>query len=235
MTKVAVITGSTTGIGQAIARYLAADGFTIVLNYRQDYRTAEEAIAEIKQITPLSLVIQADVASSAGAEKLISTAIAELGRIDILVNNVGAFLLKRFDETSLVEWQQIIDSNLTSTFLCTQRVLPIMRQQRSGHIINIGMANAEVMRAVPNTIPYTIAKAGVLILTKSLAKIEASYNIRVNAVNPGVITTPYDSIEIPLGRRGRASDIAATISFLVSDQAEYITGAIINVHGGAFL
>ncbi|MCI2424849.1 SDR family oxidoreductase [Candidatus Acetothermia bacterium] len=235
MRKTAVITGSTTGIGRAIAHYLAAAGFTIVLNYRQDDHSAEEAIAEIKQQAPLSLVVKADVACAAGAKNLVSTALAELGRIDLLVNNVGAFLLKKFDETTLTEWQQIIDSNLTSAFLCTQQVLPIMRRQRTGHIINIGMANAEVLRAVPNTIPYTIAKAGILIMTKSLAKTEAYYNIRVNAVNPGVITTAYDSVEIPLGRRGTVADIAATVGFLVSDQAEYITGAIINVHGGAFL
>ncbi len=235
MTKTAVITGSATGIGRAIARYLAADGFTIVLNYRQDDRSAEAALAEIKQVAPLSFVVQADVACSAGAKKLISTAVAELDHIDILVNNVGAFLLKKFDETTLAEWQRIINSNLTSAFLCTQQVLPIMRQQRNGHIVNIGMANAEVLRAVPNTIPYTIAKTGILILTKSLAKPEARYNIRVNAVNPGVITTAYDSVEIPLGRRGTAADIAAAVGFLVSDQAKYITGAIINVHGGVFL
>lgn len=235
MTKTAVITGSTTGIGRAIARYLAADGFTIILNYRQDDRSAEEAITEIKEAAPLLFVVQADVSCSAGAKKLISTAVAESGRIDILVNNVGAFLLKKFDKTTLAEWQRIINSNLTSAFLCTQRVLPIMRRQCRGHIINIGMANAEVLRAVPNTIPYTIAKAGILILTKSLAKTEARYNIKINAVNPGVITTGYDSVEIPLGRRGTAADIAAVIGFLVSDQAEYITGAIINIHGGALL
>lgn len=235
----AVVTGGTRGIGRAIAERLARDGFTLILNYVRDDAQAEEVLAAIQECSPGSIMVKADVTDEAGVERLFLKASAS-GPIDLWVNNVGDFLLKPLLETSLVEWEGIIKSNLTSAFLCCKAVLPHMRTHGGGQIINIGMMHAEILRAVPNTVPYTIAKSGLLILTKSLAKSEGHYGIRVNAVNPGFIETggyPLARVEgtIPLQRMGRPEEVAAAVSFLASKEASYITGAILGVHGGAYL
>jgi len=235
----AVVTGATRGIGRAIARRLARDGFTLVLNYAHDDVRAAEAQAEVSQYSPDSILVRADVTDEDEVERLVSAAAAR-GRIDLWVNSVGDFLFKPVVDTSPAEWQAILASNLTSAFLCTRAVIPRLRAQAEGEIIYVAAMHAEVLRAVPNTVPYAIAKTGLLILMKSLAKSEGPYGIRVNAVCPGLIeggehTGPRATDTIPLRRLGQADDVAAAVSFLASDEARYITGAVLNVHGGAFL
>lgn len=236
----AVITGGTRGIGQAVARRLAADGFSLVLNYKGDEAQAERISAELAGISARVSLVKADVTTPEGVKRLFSKASAG-GRIDLWVNNVGDFLFKPLIDTALEEWNHILDSNLTSAFLCCKAVIPHMRTRGGGQIINIGMMHADRLRAVPNTVPYTVAKTGLLILTKSLAKAEGRYGIRVNAVNPGFTATDghlpswLQEGKIPLGRIGRAEEVAAAVGFLASDGASYITGAILDVHGGVYL
>ncbi len=237
--KQALITGATQGIGQAIAVRLARDGFSIVLNYRANETKAEETLKTISKLSSDSILVKADVTTEDGVNHVISQATTR-GPINLLVNNIGDFLFKPALDTTIEEWNHILASNLTSAFLCCKAIIPHMREHQGGQIINIGMMNSEVLRAVPNTVPYTIAKTGLLILTKSLAKTEAPWKIRVNAVNPGFIAFGQHPARgsgntVPLGRMGKPEEVASVVSFLASAEADYITGAIINVHGGAYL
>ncbi len=231
----AVITGGTRGIGFAIARRLFSDGYSLILNYAHDDSQADRAQTELGDGVSL---VKADVTTEEGAARLIQNATAE-GPIQLLVNSVGDFLYKPLLETSLAEWEAVMKSNLTSAFLCSKAAIPHLRANGGGTIINIGMMHAGILRAVPHTIPYTIANTGLVILTKSLAKSEGQYGIRVNMVNPGFIVSgdhpPREGTSIPLRRLGTPEDVAAAVAFLASDDASYITGAVIEVHGGVYL
>ncbi|MBI4790248.1 MAG: SDR family oxidoreductase [Chloroflexi bacterium] len=241
--RVAIITASGKGIGRGIARHLAADGMTIVVNYLKDQAAAEESLAEVQHLAPRSILVQADVSQPEGAKSLIDQAIAALERIDVLVNNAGPFLVKSLFDTEVEEWQRILDGNLSSAFYCTKFALPTMRAQRSGNIVNIGSLNVETTRGAPTTAAYNAAKTGLVVLTKSAARSEARYGIRCNLVNPGFIET-YATSEadrrelpslVPLGSLGSQDDIAEAIAFLISDKARYITGSVLNVHGGLWV
>lgn len=241
--RVAIVTGSGKGIGRGIAQKLAADGFTVVVNYQQDAASAQETLALVQAIAPRSMLVQADVATPEGAKQLIDQSLTTFGRADVLVNNAGPFLVKSVFDTEVDEWRRIIDGNLSSAFYCMKFILPTMRAQKSGHIINLGSLNAETTRGAPTTAAYNAAKTGIVVLTKSVARSEARYGIRCNLVSPGYIetyaTTEADRRElpslVPLGSLGTVDDIAEAIVFLVSDKARYITGAVLNVHGGLWV
>jgi len=241
--RIAIVTGSSKGIGRGIAQRLAQDGYTIVVNYLRDAAAAQETVALAQAHTPRSLSIQADIATPEGAQRLIDETLTLFGQIDVLVNNAGPFLIKSVLETEIDEWRHVIDGNLSSVFYCTKYVLPSMRAHKRGNIVNLGSLNVETVRGAPTTAAYNAAKSGVIVLTKSVARSEARYGIRCNAVNPGFIetyaTTEADRRElpslVPLGTLGTADDIAETIAFLVSDKARYITGAVVNVHGGVWV
>lgn len=241
--RIAVVTGSAKGIGRGIAKRLAADGYTIVVNYLHDAPAAQETLSMVQGRAPRSLTVQADVTMPEGAKRLIDETLTVFGRIDVLVNNVGPFLVKSVLETEIDEWRRVLDGNLSSTFYCTKYALPAMRAQKSGNIVNLGSLNIETTRGAPTTVAYNAAKSGVITLTKSIARSEGRYGIRCNLVNPGFIetyaTTDADRRElpslVPLGRLGNENDIAEAVAFLVSDKASYITGAILNVHGGLWV
>ncbi len=241
--RIAVVTGSAKGIGRGVVERLAADGYTLVVNYQKDMAAAQATLALAQAHAPRSVRIQADVTTPDGARRLIDETLAAFGRLDVLVNNVGPFLVKSVIDTEIDEWRRVVDGNLSSTFYCTKFALSAMRAQKNGVIINLGSLNIETTRGAPTTAAYTAAKTGVLVLTKSVARSEAQYGIRCNLVNPGFIetyaTTDADRRElpnlVPLGSLGTASDIAETIAFLVSDKARYITGAVLNVHGGLWV
>ncbi len=241
--RVAIVTGSAKGIGREIAKRLAADGFTLVVNYQHDAAAAQETLMAVQALQPRSTILQADVATPDGAKRLIDETLKLFGRIDVLVNNVGPFLVKSIVETEVDEWRRILDGNLSSTFYCCKFALPIMRAQKQGQIVNLGSLNIETTRGAPTTAVYNAAKAGTVILTKSIARSEARYGIRCNLVSPGFIetyaTTDSDRRElpslVPLGRLGSGEDIAQAVAFLVSEKANYITGAILNVHGGLWV
>lgn len=241
--RIAVVTGSSKGIGRGIAQRLAEDGYTIVVNYRRDSAAAQETLSLVQPRAPRSLLLPADVATPDGAKRLIDETLVAFGRVDVLVNNVGPFLVKTIFDTEVEEWRRTLDGNLSSAFYCIKFVLPSMRARKSGHIVNLGSLNIEGVRGAPTTSAYSAAKAGVVVLTKSVARSEARFGIRCNAVNPGFVetyaTTDGDRHElpslVPLGTLGTANDIAETIAFLVSAKARYITGAVINVHGGLWV
>ncbi len=241
--RVAIVTGSGKGIGRGIAKRLAADGVTVVVNYQHDQASAQEALTEVQVRAPRSVSIQADVATPDGAKNLIDQTLARFSRLDILVNNTGPFLVKSVFDTEVDEWQRIIDGNLSSAFYCTKFALPKMRDQKSGNVVYIGSLNVETTRGAPTTAAYNAAKTGLVVLCKSVARSEARHGIRCNLVNPGFIDTyalsDSDRRElpslVPLGMLGTADDVAESIAFLVSDKARYITGAVLNVHGGLWV
>jgi 3-oxoacyl-[acyl-carrier protein] reductase len=241
--KVALVTGSSRGIGKTIALKLAVAEASLVINYKSNNRAADEVVESIKKMSHgkrKAISIQCDVSNFADVEKMVKKIISEFGRIDILINNVGPFLYKSIYETTIGEWHQIINSNLNSTFYCCKAVVPIMRKQKSGNIINISAPNAERTQGYLRNCAYATAKTGVVVFSKSLAKEEAKNGIRVNVINPGFIQTDEYTEEmkkdmpkqVPLARLGMPEDIANAVLFLVSDAANYITGSVLNVHGG---
>ena len=241
--RVALVTGGTRNIGLAIALGLAEDGFTPIVTYRRNREAAAAALDRLRSVSSDALAIQADVTAPAAVENLMRLISDQFGRLDVLVNNVGPFLARSALETSIAEWRMILDGNLSSAFYCSRAALPLMRQQRHGVIINMGSLNVELARGAPNVVAYNAAKVGLVVLTRSLARSEGPYGIRVNMINPGFIetdnTTEADRQDlppiIPLRRLGQPADIAAAVRYLVSDEAAYITGAVINVSGGLWV
>ena len=235
--KIALITGGSRGIGAEIARTLAKDGFDIWLNYRSNDAEAEKVKKEIESFGKQCLLLKFDVADYDAAEKALSPLLEKTIPYAV-VNNAG---FRR--DTLLIwmkqeEWKDVISVTLDGFFNITKTVLPFMLRNREGRIINITSAAAHF--GVPGQSNYSAAKAGLIGATKSLAAEVAKRNVLVNAVSPGFIETdmleglPVEQIlkTIPLGKLGKAQDIAGMVSFLASDKAEYITGQVFQVNGG---
>ncbi|MHB8104841.1 MAG: 3-oxoacyl-[acyl-carrier-protein] reductase [Dehalococcoidales bacterium] len=240
--KVAVVTGSARGIGKAIALKLAEAGADVVVNDIQSAAEALESTAsEIKALKRKALAITADVSSSADVTRFIDTAASTMGRIDILVNNAGVtrdqLLMRMTDE----EWDTVLNIDLKSAFLCSRAVIRYMMKQRWGRIISI----ASVVGIMGNAgqANYASAKAGVIGLTKSIAKEVGSRGITANAIAPGFIETRMTEQldekqrqallqRIPLNSIGTPRDVAEAVAFLASEEAKYITGQVLGVDGG---
>lgn len=239
--KVAIITGSNRGIGKEIAKKLAQLGANIVLNYRSNEEEATNVEEEIKAIGVEVIKVKGDISKSEDVENLISTAKERFGKIDILVNNAGITkdqLLIRMKEK---DFDDVIDVNLKGVFNCLKAISPVMIKQRSGKIVNISSVVGVTGNA--GQVNYAASKAGVIGMTKSLAKELGARGINVNAVAPGFIQTDMTnslsdkykeqiSNSIPLKRFGTTEDVANVVAFLVSDMASYITGQVINIDGG---
>lgn len=234
MKRAAVVTGGTKNIGLAIARRLSGAGYGLVLNYRQDEEAAQIVKRELAQQTPVKLV-RADVGTPAGADAVVEAARETFGRLDVLVNNVGPFLAKSLDETSVDEWQHLVDGVLSSAFYTMRLVIPMMRAQGAGCIVNIGSLNAQKARGAPSTPVYNALKTALVVLTRSVARSDGKYGIRANVVNPGMVDIAGVGEEIikriPLRRLGSPEDIAAAVAWLCSDEASYVSGAVLDVHG----
>jgi 3-oxoacyl-[acyl-carrier protein] reductase len=238
--RIALVTGSSRGIGRSIALKLAEKGCTVGINYLSNDFAAEKVVKSIEKMGQKATFFQCDVSNFADAEEMVEKAKSEFGRVDILVNNVGPFLYKTIWDTTVQEWHQILNSNLNSVFYCCKAVAPIMREQKSGVIINIGGPNAERTQGYLRTCAYAVAKTGMVVFSRSLAREEARYGIRVNVVNPGFIETEAYTEnmrktmpqQVPLKRLGKPEDVANAVAFLASDEAHYVTGAVLSVHGG---
>lgn len=239
--KVALVTGASRGIGRAIALSLAKAGADVALNFAGNLAAAEEVAKEITALGRKAILVQGSVAETAKAQEIVDKVVADLGKIDILVNNAGITrdgLLMRMKEE---DWDAVLTTNLKGVFNCTKSAIKYMMKQRSGKIVNMASVVGEMGNA--GQANYAAAKAGVIGFTKSVAKEVASRGITANAVAPGFIATDMTSVladkvqeemvkGIPLGRVGESQDIANAVLFLVSDEAAYITGQVLNVDGG---
>jgi len=237
-TRTALITGATAGIGRAIALDLGRRGYRIALNYHENEARAQAALQDVREVAEHAILVRADVTSPEQVAEMVERVEQETP-IDLLINNVGAFHFKPFLETTPQEWDDVLRSSLLAAVYCSHAVLPHMRSRRSGHIVNIASLNAGILRAKPMTLPYAVAKAGLILLTRTLASTEGRHGVRVNAVSPGFVEggafPPKDARSIPLGRLAAAREIAEAIAYLDSEAGAYITGADLDVHGGAFL
>lgn len=239
--KNALVTGSSRGIGKAIALELAKQGANVAVNYAGNEQLAEEVVQEIKALGVESFTIKADVANEDDVKQMVKEVTKTFGSIDILVNNAGITRDNLLMRMKVDEFDQVIDTNLKGTFLCTKAVARPMMKQRYGRIVNV--ASIVGVSGNPGQANYVAAKAGVIGLTKSTAKELASRNILVNAVAPGFITTDMTDVlndeqkeailsQIPLEKLGEPEDVAAVVRFLASDDAKYMTGQTLHVDGG---
>ena len=245
--KVALVTGASSGIGRATAAALAANGARVAINFHRNEAGAESARAEIVSGGGSAIVVQADVTLAAEVESLVERTVTEFGPIDILVNNAGS-LVERLKILELTEerWDEVIDLNLKSAFLCSKAVAASMMERQTGAVINVSSIAGRTGGAL-GSIHYSAAKGGLITFTKGLAKELAPYGVRVNAISPGVIDTPYheefSSPEmmktyegmIPLGRVGTPAEVGKVICFLASDAASYLAGETIEINGGMFM
>ena len=230
----ALVTGSSGGIGRAIVLALAGAGYDVVVHYRRSADAAEETRTAAEGHGARAITLAADVADPDAAGSLVDDTRRELGRLDVLVNNVGTYVHKPLEELTYEEWDDVIATNLTATFATCRAALPVMRAQGAGRIVNIGYAGTQNLVARPGIVPYAIAKTGVVILTKSIAKAEAANGITANVVAPGVIenspTRPRR--ELPSGRVGTLEEVAGAVLYLLTPGARYVTGQVIEVAGG---
>lgn len=245
--KVALVTGASSGIGAATATVLAGCGAAVAVGYHGNREGAERTARKINDSGGRAVALQADLRSVAGSRQIVDAAVAALGPIDILVNGAGS-LVRRFPIRELTEqgWNEVLQLNLTSAVFCVQAVASSMIARRSGSIVNI-VSIAGHNGGGPGAGPYAAAKAGLGAMTKSLAKELAPHGVRVNAVSPGVIDTPFHEVfstpemmrnfvgMIPLGRIGTPTEVAKVIAFLASNAASYLVGETIEINGGQMM
>lgn len=229
-----LITGGALGIGAEMVRQMAGRGYRVAFTYRKSRDAAERLIRTVKGVGGEASAFQCDVSDPEQVGQLIELLIRNYGSVDVLINNVGDYLKKRLDRVTVEEWNDILASNLHATYYCCHYLLPHMVRRRYGRIINIGFASCGQVVAKPMITPYFIAKQGVLLLTKSIAVTYAAYGITCNMVSPGVMENSRSkpTKKIPIGRWGKLRELADAALFLISDQAEYISGAHLEVSGG---
>jgi 3-oxoacyl-[acyl-carrier protein] reductase len=239
--KVAVVTGASRGIGRQTALTLAGAGASVVLTSRGD--AAEAVAGEIVAAGGQAVAVAADVVDSAAVHRVIETTLERFGRLDVLVNNAGITRDQLLLRMKREDWDAVVATNLTGTFLCTQAVLKTMLKQRSGRIVSISSVVGQ--SGNPGQTNYAATKAGIIGFSKALAREVASRSITVNVVAPGLIDTDMTrdissdaqanwASSIPLGRLGTPEDVAAAVCFLASDAAGYITGQVLAVNGGMY-
>ncbi len=232
--KLALITGSSRGIGRDIALKLADRIAGVAVHFHKNDLAAREVVQKIKQKGKHALAFQADLTTEQEAISLVQRAEKELGRIDILVNNFGPIRIKNWEKLSFQEWDYTLHANLSSAWFCMKNALPGMRKRKWGRVINLGYSRAEHLGAFKTIMPYAIAKTGLLILTRTSAVSEAAYGVTVNMVSPGLMQggiMPEDK-SIPCGRLGRFEDVSQAVLFLASEEANFITGNHLIVAGG---
>ena len=229
-----LVTGSALGVGRAIAERLGGAGHEVVVHYRSSRGPAEEAADAIRAAGGTAHLVSGDVTRNDDVEAMAEVIADEVGGLDALVNNVGGFILKDFDDLSVEEWDYQIASTVSATYYVSRAMLPMLRDG-GGRIVNISDSAADRLSARPRNLPYYVGKTGILILTKTMAVTEAPYGISVNAIMPGVIenSDPLpDPALIPAGRHGTMADIGAAVDFLLADDSDYISGSFIQVGGG---
>ncbi|MEB3103805.1 SDR family NAD(P)-dependent oxidoreductase [Ferviditalea candida] len=245
--KVVWVTGSSTGIGRAVALGFAAHGADVIVHCNQNLAEGESVAAEISGMGREALLVQGDVSKKNIVESMVSKINDRFGRIDILVNNAGSMVKRvRLEQLDEETWDRILDVNLKSVFLVTQAALPLMKPQGKGRIVNVTSIAARNGGSI-GALAYATSKGGVSTLTRNLAKELLEYNILVNGIAPGVISTPFQDRFTPpetrqklgnqilMGREGTPEEMVGAVLFLSSDYSNYITGEIIEINGGQLM
>ena len=245
--RVALVTGASSGIGAATARVLAELGARVAIGYHQNEAGAEEVERDIVQRGGKAIRIRADARVAADIRELVNVSTSELGPIDILINNAGSLIERmRLVEQTEERWDEVMNLNLKSAMLCSQAVAQSMIERKTGAIVNVASIAGRNGGGL-GAAAYSIAKGGLITFTKSLAKELAPHGIRVNAVSPGVIDTPFHQVfstpemirsfvaTIPLGRVGTPDECARVIAFLASDAASYVVGETVEINGGQLM
>ena len=239
--RTALVTGGSRGIGRAISLALASRGFAVAVNYRTHPDEAKETLQQIERSGGEGIVVEADVRDAGEVEAMFARVEDACGHVAVLVNNAGVRTDALGARMTLAQWSDVVDTNLTGAFVCTRRALRAMIRERWGRVVNV--ASVAAVRGSPGQANYSAAKAGMVGLTRTLAREVARKNVTINAIAPGLIQTDLtDSLsadqrqrlldEIPMGRAGRADEIAELAAFLSSDEAAYITGAVVVADGG---
>jgi 3-oxoacyl-[acyl-carrier protein] reductase len=242
--KVALVTGASRGIGRAVAEELARGGATVVLNFLEKHEQAAAALQAVREHSPQSMILQADVRNREQVRAMVAQIKERFGRIDVLVNNAGITRDGFFHKMPAEHWDAVLDTNLAGVFNVTREVMPVMRDQRSGRVINISSIVA--FSGNLGQANYCSSKAAVVGLTRALALETAALGITVNAVAPGFMQTAMlEAVppkvqktildHIPMRRFGSPGDVAGVVSFLVSPAGNYITGQVLHVNGGLYL
>jgi len=240
---VALITGAAQGIGKSVALLLARNGADIVVS-DINLEKAEETAKEIESIGSKAMAIKVDVANLKDVERMVGSILEKFGKIDILINNAGITRDKLILRMTEEDWDAVLNVNLKGTFNCTKTVVRHMAKQRSGKIVSIASVVGEMGNA--GQVNYSASKAGVIGLTKTIAREFAQRRINVNAIAPGYIETPMTEVLpekvkeelkrlIPMERLGKPEDVAEAVLFLVSEESNYITGQVLNVNGGIYM
>jgi 3-oxoacyl-[acyl-carrier protein] reductase len=242
--RVALVTGGSRGIGRGISMRLAQDGARVAIAYRLNKAAAQQALRQLQASGADCVAVETDISDAARAEQLIKAVVDRFGRLDIVVNNVGDFRWGTLAESSLEDWQSIFSSNLLSVVFVSRAALPHMRRGRWGRIINLGAVGAERAFGQAKISAYAAAKAAVVALSRSVALEEAKNGITVNVVNPSSIDAKELTLEearrirdarFPIGRPPTVEDVANAVAFFASEEAEYVTGQVVNVSGGWML
>ena len=236
---VALVTGSTRGIGWAVAQRLASGGHRVALNHRSDELAAARALSRLRAVAPEAICVRADLAEPEAAEALVKTVLQRWGRLDALVNNVGPMIEASASDTTPEQWRAMVGGNADSAFHVTHHALEALRESR-GSVVNLGSVNVEHARGADRHAAYNAAKAALVVLTRSWARSEGRHGVRFNMVSPGIIdTAPFSpdtrkavEARIPLGRLGRPEEVAEAVSWLLSERAAYVSGAVLTVAGG---
>ncbi len=245
--EVAWVTGSSTGIGRAVAEALARQGRKVVVHYNASGDEAREVVDGISSSGGEAMLVGGDVSDAGEVGRMVGEIEGRYGRLDVLVNNAGS-LVERRTLADMTEdlWDRVMGVNLKSVYLCSQAALPLMKRQGRGRIINLTSVAAR-NGGGPGSVAYATAKGGVSTLTRAMAKELVSENILVNGVAPGIITTPFHDRftppemreqmtgAIPLGREGTPEETASVVAFLASPAADYLVGEIIEVNGGQLM
>jgi 3-oxoacyl-[acyl-carrier protein] reductase len=237
--KIALITGGSRGIGAAIAKRLAADGASVAITYAKDANAASAVVKAIESDGGKAIAIQADAADTKATKDAVEKAVAKFGRLDVLVNNAGTAIPKRFEDTTLEELDRVIDINVRGVFVTTLTALKHMKD--GGRIINIGSCVGERMMT-PGLVPYSATKGAVKMFTQGLSREVGDRNITVNNIQPGPIDTDLNpaagdwatpqKAATALGRYGTVDEVAALVAFVAGPESSYITGANLTVDGG---
>lgn len=244
--RAALVTGGGAGIGRAVAEMLAARGAFVGVHYRSSRAGAEEALACVRGRGGDGILLEADLADEAQANRVVDELVARAGRLDILFNNAGSPIERaRIEDCPTALWRSVLDANLTSAFMVSRRAIPHLRASGHGAVVN-NLSLSVQTGGANGAGAYAAAKGGLQVLTRTLAR-ELAPHVRVNAIMPGVIETRHHEVfstpermaqyrkETPLGRNGTAEEVASAVLFLASDASRFITGSVLDINGGRFL